>query len=138
LLGGGSFGKNITGAKSSEDLINYIASTTGAIGFVGISWVTNPLNEQQEKALEKVKMALIECKNCEKGMYAKPSQQTITFSQYPLVRGLYYVVKENYAGMGSRLVNFLVTERGQLIFRRALLVPTKISFDRRKTNIKEQ
>jgi phosphate transport system substrate-binding protein len=70
-------------------------------------------------------MALIECGNCEKDVYAKPSQQTITFNQYPLVRGLYYVLKENYAGMGSRFVNFLSTERGQLIFKRALLVPEK-------------
>ena len=68
-------------------------------------------------------------------MFAKPSQQTITFDQYPLVRGLYYVLKENYAGMGSRLIQFLSTERGQLIFRRASLVSVKINFDMRRTKI---
>jgi len=52
-----------------------------------------------------------------------------------LVRGLYYVLKENYAGLGSRFVNFLTTERGQLIFRRALLVPVRINFNRRKTTL---
>ncbi len=137
LLKGASFAKNITGAQNSEDLINYIATTSTAIGFIGVSWVTNPQSRQQEQALTKVKMALIECGNCEKDVYAKPSQQTITFNQYPLVRGLYYVLKENYAGMGSRFVNFLSTERGQLIFKRALLVPSKIQFNRRTTNIKE-
>ncbi len=137
VLRGVSFGKNITGAKNSEDLINYIAATEDAVGFVGISWITNPQNNQQEQSVDKVRTALIECKNCEKGVFAKPSQQTITFNQYPLVRGLYYVLKENYAGLGSRFVNFLSTERGQLIFKRALLVPVRISFNRRKTNIKE-
>jgi phosphate transport system substrate-binding protein len=137
LLKGGNFGKNVTGAKNSEDLINYIATTPGAIGFVGISWLTNPQTKQQEQSVTQVKMALIECKNCEKGVFAKPSQQTITFNQYPLVRGLYYVLKENYAGLGSRFVQFLSTERGQLIFRRALLVPTRMNFDRRRTNINE-
>ena len=137
LLKGAAFGKNITGAKNSEDLINYIANTEGAIGFIGVSWVTNPQTPQQEQALTKVKMALIECKNCEEGTFAKPSQQTITFNQYPLVRGLYYVLKENYPGIGSRFVNFLSTERGQLIFKRALLVPSKIQFNRRTTNINE-
>jgi phosphate transport system substrate-binding protein len=77
-------------------------------------------------------MGLVECKNCDSGTYAKPSQKTITFDQYPLVRGLYYVLKENYAGLGSRFVEFISTERGQLIFRRALLVPTKIQFNRRR------
>lgn len=138
VLKGATFGKNITGAKNSEDLINYIAATENAVGFVGISWITNPQNEQQEQAVEKVRTALIECnKNCEKGEFAKPSQQTITFEQYPLVRGLYYVLKENYAGLGSRFVGFLSTERGQLIFKRALLVPVRISFHRRTTNMKE-
>jgi phosphate transport system substrate-binding protein len=132
LLAGAAFGKNIMGAKNSQDLINYISTTPSAIGFVGISWITNPQNKQQEEALTKVKMALIECKNCEEGVFAKPSQQTITFKQYPLVRGLYYVLKENYAGLGSRFVQFLTTERGQLIFRRALLVPTRMQFNRRR------
>jgi phosphate transport system substrate-binding protein len=137
LLKGASFGKNVTGAKNSEDLINYIAATPNAVGFVGVSWVTNPQTTQQEQALRKVKMALIECKNCEKDTYAKPSQQTITFKQYPLVRGLYYVLKENYPGIGSRFVQFLTTERGQLIFKSALLVPSRMQFNRRTTNIKE-
>ncbi len=136
LLKGGSFGKNVTGAKNSEDLVKYIATTPGAIGFVGISWMTNPQTTEQEKLLKNVKLAMVECpKNCEKGMFAKPSQQTITFDQYPLVRGLYYVLKENYAGMGSRLIQFLSTERGQLIFRRASLVTVKINFDMRRTKI---
>ena len=132
LLAGAAFGVNVTGAKSSEDLINYISTTPSAVGFVGISWITNPQSPEQEKAVAKLKMALLECRNCEEGTFARPSQQTITFNQYPLVRGLYYVLKENYAGRGSRFVEFLSTERGQLIFRRALLVPTKINFTRRR------
>lgn len=135
LLKGAPFGKNITGAKNSEDLINYIANTDNAVGFIGISWITNPQNEQQEQAVEKIRTALVECTNCDKETFAKPSQQTITFNQYPLVRGLYYVLKENYAGLGSRFVGFLSTERGQLIFKRALLVPVRISFNRRKTDL---
>jgi len=137
LLKGAPFGKNVTGAKSSEDLINYIATTPDAIGFVGISWVTDPQTPQQEQAVRKLRMALIECKNCEKDTNAKPSQETITFKQYPLVRGLYYVLKENYPGIASRFVQFLTTERGQLIFKSALLVPSRMNFDRRTTNIKE-
>ena len=136
VLRGAAFGKNITGAKNSEDLINYIANTDNAVGFVGISWITNPQSDEQEKAVGKLRTALIECdKNCDKGVFAKPSQQTITFNQYPLVRGLYYVLKENYPGMGSRFVEFLSTERGQLIFKRALLVPVRINFNRRRTNM---
>ena len=136
VLKGGNFGKNINGAKGSEDLVRYIATTEGAIGFVGISWITNPQSKEQEDLLGNVKFAMLECnRNCEKDVFAKPSQQTITFGQYPLVRGLYYVLKENYAGMGSRLIYFLSTERGQLIFRRASIVPTRIDFHQRRIRI---
>lgn len=139
VLKGTAFGKNITGAKNSEELINYIATTPNAIGFVGISWITNPQSDQQEQAVDKVRTALVECnKNCDTGEFAKPSQQTITFDQYPLVRGLYYVLKENYPGIGSRFVGFLTTERGQLIFKRALLMPATMSFNRRKTNMESE
>lgn len=136
VLKGAAFGKNITGAKNSEDLINYIANTENAVGFVGISWITDPQSTEQEQAVAQLRTGLIECnKNCDKGEFAKPSQQTITFNQYPLIRGLYYVLKENYAGMGSRFVFFLSTERGQLIFKSALLVPVKMNFNRRKTDM---
>lgn len=139
VLMGAAFGKNITGAKDSEYLINYIANNQNAVGFVGISWITNPQNTQQEQVVAKVRTALIECNNnCEKGEFAKPSQQTITFNQYPLIRGLYYVLKENYAGLGSRFVGFLSTERGQLIFKRALLVPVRINFNRRRTDMESK
>jgi phosphate transport system substrate-binding protein len=135
VLQGGTLGNNVMGAKGSADLISYISKTPGAIGFVGISWVTNPQTKAQEEALKDVKMALIECQNCDKDVFARPSQQTIMFKQYPLVRGLHYILKENYAGLGSGFVNFLTFERGQLIFSRALLVPLKMQFNRRRTEL---
>jgi phosphate transport system substrate-binding protein len=135
VLKGASLGANVTGANSSEELIKYISTTENSIGFVGISWVTNPQTKEQEEALTKVKTALIECKSCNKDEFARPSQQTIMFNQYPLVRGLHYVLKENTASLGSGFKNFLSLERGQLIFRRANLVPTRIHFNRRRTKI---
>jgi len=44
------------------------------------------------------------------------------------VRGIYYILKENYFGLGSGFANFLESERGQLIFKRAYLGPAKINF----------
>jgi phosphate transport system substrate-binding protein len=131
VLKGGTLGMNVTAAKNSEEVITYVSNTPNAIGFVGVSWMMDREEEGN------VKTALIECKKCDKDTYAKPSQQTITFKQYPLVRGLYYVLKENYTGLGTGLINFLSQERGQLIFKRASLVPTKINLYKRSTKINE-
>jgi phosphate transport system substrate-binding protein len=58
--------------------------------------------------------------------------------RYPLIRGLYYILKENYSGLGSGFLNFLQYERGQLIFRRAYLGPSKIGFGIRNVKINEK
>ena len=42
-----------------------------------------------------------------------------------------------YKGLGSGFVNFLIYERGQLIFRRAYLWPAKMSFEIRTAGINE-
>jgi phosphate transport system substrate-binding protein len=48
------------------------------------------------------------------------------------------VLKENWAGLGTGLMNFMSLERGQLIFRRAFLAPAKMDFKVRSGKIKEQ
>ena len=65
----------------------------------------------------------------------KPYQSNIATKRYPMVRSLYYILKENYSGVGNNFVNFLQFERGQLIFRRAYLVPWKMNFEIRNMQI---
>ena len=73
-----------------------------------------------------------------KDVYAKPSQATIAAGQYPLVRPLYFILKENTNGLGTGFVNYMSLERGQLVFRRSYLVPAKIDFGIRKTMIENE
>ncbi len=139
ILHGISFGKNVVGANGSDSVIDAVKKNENAIGFVGLSWVGNTDEPKQKEDLKTIRLALIECVKCEeKEIFAKPSQATITFGQYPLARPLYYVLKENAAGLGSGFTNFMSLERGQLIFRRAGLAPGKMSFLQRSSNIKEQ
>jgi phosphate transport system substrate-binding protein len=100
-----------------------------------LSWVGDDYDKVQKENLNNIRLGLVECKICDKGIFAKPSQATITFSQYPLARPLYCIVKENATGLGTGFLNFLCLERGQLIFRRSFLVPAKIGFLKRKVNM---
>ncbi|MFX5968753.1 hypothetical protein ABTE68_20320, partial [Acinetobacter baumannii] len=85
------------------------------------------------------RLARVECTAClEKGLFAKPSQATITYGEYPLARPLYYILKENAAGLGTGFMNFMSLERGQLIFRRAFLAPAKMAFQKRNSSIKKE
>ena len=60
--------------------------------------------------MEKVKIAELECRDCN-GVYVKPYQANIALSRYPMVRPLYYILKENYDGVGSGFSNFLIYEK---------------------------
>ena len=135
ILKGQPLGKNVVAAKSSEDVINYVADNENAVGFVGVSWVGDPEDEQQLKFLKKVKLAAVECTSCLGETYVLPYQANIALKRYPLIRGIYYILKENFSGVGNNFVNFLEFERGQLIFKRAYLWPARMSFTIRDSKI---
>lgn len=120
--------KKVFAAKSSQEVINYVSANDNAIGFVGVSWIGNKEDTAQLSFLKKVKIAAVECERCPGKPYVKPYQANIMLKRYPLVRGLYYILKENYDGLGSGFANFMTYEKGQLIFRRAYLGPAKMNF----------
>lgn len=137
ILKGGSFDTSVVKAlKNSREVLNYIAENDDAIGLVGISWIGNPEDTAQVNLLKKLKIAYVECKLCDSTPYVKPTQQSIKTKRYPLVRGLYYIVKENFSGLGSGFAGFLKYERGQLLFRRAYLGPI-MEFDVRTVQINQ-
>jgi phosphate transport system substrate-binding protein len=135
ILKGHPLGKNVTAARSSEEVINYVASNPQAVGFIGVSWIGDPNDPERGNFLKKVGIASIRCVSCLGPTYVKPYQANIALRRYPLVRSLYYILKENYSGVGNNFVNFLQFERGQLIFSKAYLWPAKMSFVIRDTQI---
>jgi len=137
LLRGEKMGSNVQGAKNSEAVIDYISNNADAIGLIGVSWIGNPDDKDQISFLQNVKIASLECKGCKDGPFVKPYQANIYTGRYPMIRPLYYVLKENYEGLGSGFLNFLILEKGQRIFKRAYLLPSRMSFDRQNIDISE-
>jgi len=137
VLNGRLPGKNVVAARSSEQVINFVANNENAIGFIGVSWIGDQDDPAQLNFLQRVRVAAIKCDACGESTYVQPFQANIAWKRYPMVRGLYYILKENFKGIGSNFVNFLIYERGQLIFRRAYLVPSRMSFEIRDVQMKK-
>ncbi len=135
ILKGAPLDKKVMAARSSEEVIDYVAGHTNAIGFVGVSWIGDQDDPARQTFLQKVRIASLECTSCLGKTYVKPYQANIALKRYPLVRGLYYILKENFRGVGNNFINFLEYERGQLIFRRAYLWPARMSFEIRNMQI---
>lgn len=138
ILAGKTLGKNVIAAKSSPQVISYIADHENAVGFIGVSWIGDQEDSMDLAFLKKVKVVAIRCDRCTDMPYVYPYQANIVFKKYPMVRGLYYILKENFSGVGNNFVNFLINERGQLIFKRAYLVPARMNFDVRNVEMEPQ
>jgi phosphate transport system substrate-binding protein len=138
ILKGKAFDTSVVRAvKNSDEVIDYIATHENAIGFVGINRIGNPEDAKQLALLKKIKIGLVQCDLCDDKPYILPTQQSILNRRYPLVRGLHYIIKENFTGLGSGFVAFLKYERGQLIFRRAYLGPI-MNFNVRNVNLNQK
>jgi phosphate transport system substrate-binding protein len=136
LAKGAPLGKNVVAAANSQGVIDYISNNNDAIGMVGVSWIGNKDDPAQSSFLEKVKIVGVECAKCDPVVYTKPYQYSIATRRYPMVRALHYILKENYSGLGSGFEDFLIYERGQLIFKSAYLWPAKMVFVQRDAKIK--
>jgi phosphate transport system substrate-binding protein len=122
VLKGQSFGQNVQAALSSVEVINYVSKTPNAVGFVGYSWVGNEDDTTQLAYMKKIKTAYLESTDSA-GFYIKPSQFFIYTKSYPMVRDLVYTLKDNHLGLARGFARFLYSMQGQLIFRRAYLMP---------------
>jgi phosphate transport system substrate-binding protein len=135
ILKGKPLGAKVTAESSSPKVIDFVSRNPNSIGFIGVSWIGNSDDGEQLSFLDKVKMASIQCELCPDSPYTKPYQANIATGRYPLTRGLYYILKENWSGLGRGFVNFMIGEKGQLIFKRAYLLPARMSFNVRQVKI---
>lgn len=126
--------KKVFAENNSLGVINYVADHKNVLGFVGVSWIGNKEDTSQLSFLKKVRIAAIGC-TCPEQTYVKPYQANIARRRYPMIRGLYYILKENYNGLGGGFANFLTYERGQLIFNRSYLWPAKMNFTIRSATL---
>jgi phosphate transport system substrate-binding protein len=137
VLHGGKLGSNVVAAQSSEGVIDYVAKTKNAVGFIGVSWIGNKEDTMQQSFLKQVKLARVESTDSANA-FVLPVQYLIYTDSYPMVRDLVYVLKEKHLGLGQAFAQFLKGERGQLIFRRAYLQPAIWTFYVRRAELEEE
>ncbi|MFI5133356.1 MAG: PstS family phosphate ABC transporter substrate-binding protein [Chitinophagales bacterium] len=136
VLHGDSLTSTASAAKSSEGVIDYVSKNRDAIGFIGVSWVGDKDDTAQISFLKKVKMAQLESVNIP-GNYILPVQANIYLRRYPMIRDITYILKENYRGLGHGFADFMSGEIGQLIFKRAYLMPAQKDFRVRPVQLNE-
>ena len=136
VLHGAPLTNKALAAQNSIGVIDYVSKNPEAVGFIGVSWIGNKEDTMQVSFLKKIKIAQLESTD-KPGNYILPVQANIYLYRYPMVRDLVYILKENHKGLGHGFANFMSGEIGQLIFRRAYLLPAKKDFTIRPVKVRE-
>ena len=135
LLKGQKLGNNVFAAKGNKEVIDYVMKNPNAIGFAGLSDICDSADAANTGTfITNVKVVSIY--NDTLKQYLKPYLAYIGLKEYPLVRKLFYVSRESYAGLGTGFANFLMGPRGQLIFAYAHLYPMRMEVSIRDVEIK--
>ena len=122
VLKSDKLGSNVYAAKGNNDVIDYVSKNPAAIGFVGMSYVY--ANEDTSRAGTFIKnVRVVAMQNDSTREFLQPYQAYVALKTYPLSRNLYYINSESDHGLGTGFANFLVGQRGQLVFLHAHLFP---------------
>ena len=121
LIPGQKLGANVYAAQGNDSVIAYVRRNPNAIGFVGVSYVSDYADPEGLAFIQNVRVAQVY--NDSLGEYFLPYQGAIAPDYYPLTRSLFYIHRETYPGLGTGFANFLYRERGQLIFKQSRLFP---------------
>ena len=134
LLKGQKLGPNVYSAKGGKAVIDYVTKNPNAIGFAGLGDVCDSADPANTGAfINNVKVVSVY--NDTLKVYLKPYLAYLGLKQYPFVRKLFYVSRESYQGLGTGFANFLMGNRGQLIFAYAHLYPLRMEVSIREAEI---
>jgi len=123
-------------AKGNDAAVDYVAQHPDAIGFIGLSYVSDITDPETEAFLKKVRVVSVLNDSAQR--FYQPYQAYIAMHLYPLTRDLYFISRETYPGLGTGFINFLSKERGQLIFAHARLFPLRMNIVIRDATINRQ
>ena len=134
ILKGQKLGSNVFAAKGNAEVVEYVAKNPDAIGFVGLSYVSDPIDTANTGGfINTIKVAAM--LNDSTRRFYQPYQAYIALRWYPLTRDLFYVSRESYHGLGTGFANFLTSTRGQLIFKHANLFPLRMNIIIREASV---
>ncbi|MCL6523308.1 MAG: substrate-binding domain-containing protein [Thermoflavifilum sp.] len=120
-------------AHGPQQVVDYVAATPNAIGFIGVSWVSDPYDSLALSFLKKIRV--VGLKTAQETRYFKPYQYYIALKSYPLTRAFYFILREPYYGLGTGFVNFLASDKGQLIIAKYRLFPALMNIVFREATI---
>ncbi len=124
-------------AESNQEVINYVTKNKNAVGVIGVNWISDIDDENQQGFLSKIRViAIAKKENPQESDFVQPYTANLHDKSYPFTREITAISRETNARIATSFVTFLRNERGQRIVLKAGLVP--IQMPHRQITIKKK
>lgn len=112
----------VAALKSNEEVINYVKTHPGAIGIIGLNWISDQDDPTSMAFMDGLRVASIYTTNSADA--CKPYAGFIYTKEYPLIRDIWVINKGRRSGLHTGFVLFMKKDdKGQLIIQKSGLVP---------------
>ena len=116
--------RNAYAMEFNKDVINYVGRTPGALGLIGVSWVSDKDDSLQLSFLKQVNVvALSRDPVAGPENSFKPFQAYLAQGLYPLTRDIIMINTEPRNGLATGLCAFMAGDKGQRILLKTGVLP---------------
>lgn len=125
FLGSNPFPANSYATSSNAAVVDYVSQTKGAIGVIGVNWISDSDDSTANAFLKKIKVMAVSQLDSTGAQteYFKPYQAYIALKNYPLTRDVMIINREGRNGLGTGFASFVAGDKGQRMIRLMGLLP---------------
>jgi phosphate transport system substrate-binding protein len=125
FLNGKEFPKNTFATNSNASVVDYVGNLKGAMGIIGVNWISDNDDPTANKFLSKVNVVALSLPDTgtTERKYNKPYQAFIALKTYPLIRDVLVISREGRNGLGTGFASFMAGDKGQRMIRLQGLLP---------------
>lgn len=121
---GKKLSKDLKALNNNQEVIDFVAQNSHAIGVIGINWLGNRSDTTNLSFRNEIRvMSVSEDDIATKDNSYKPYQAYLFYGDYPLTRSIYILLNDPRNALPWGFASFLTSDKGQRIILKSGLVP---------------
>jgi len=126
ICSGQELSTSLYAQKNNLEVIEMVSKVPGALGIIGVNWISNENDSTQLSFNDKIKvLAVSRFASPDEFNSFQPFQYQIALGKYPMMRSVYILLSDPKSGLSTGFASFVTSDRGQRIILKSGLVPTR-------------